>query len=115
MTHFYSILRFGLYRPRMHACDVIKRSLGRPGSRGKGAVRMGCVMGIKGALWLGKEPLHATEPAGAPRAATRLGFPSSAAARALPNCGHLSGPMHAGSFAEQLESRAHRHALPQQS
>ena len=55
-----------------------------------------------------------TAPAGAPRAATRLGFPSTAAARALPIRGRRCGPVLARSFHEHLEHQHRRLALPPQ-
>ena len=56
---------------------------------------MGCVMGMLGELQLGRELRHpcTIAPAIAPRAATRLGLPSSAAARALPDCGLRSAAL----------------------
>ena len=51
--------RFALYRPCMHAFDVLNRSPARPYSGCKGAVRFGCMLVMQGELQRGQQPLHA--------------------------------------------------------
>ena len=65
MAHFYSILRFGLYRPRMHAYDGLKRSLPHPSSEGTGDVRVDCDLRAE----------HAGRASARPRAAPCLPAP----------------------------------------
>ena len=96
----------------MHAYNVLKRSLGRP-SRGKGAVRMGCVMCMLGELQLGQEPIHAPqrprehhEPrrGSACRAAPRLVSDSARAANAHP---HARAALPSSLRGERIASPCH--------
>ena len=54
-----AITRLGLYRPRMHVSDELKRTPARHGSGGEWAVRVGCVLCMQGALQRVQKPLHA--------------------------------------------------------
>ena len=86
----------------MNAYNVLKRSLGRP-SRGKGAVRMGCVMGMLGELQLGQEPIHASQR---PREHHRLRRGS--ARRAAPQLVHCPAALHTSTLVRGQLCRAAR-------
>ena len=58
--HLSSILQSRtLYDHANTSSNGTKLAPARPSSGGKVAVRVGCVLGIRGALQLGQEPLHA--------------------------------------------------------
>ena len=108
-----SVLRFGLYWPRMHACNVLKRSVGRPSSWGTGTVRMGCVLGMLGELQLGQKPIHAptaprehheTRRGSACRAAPRLVCDSARAANTYP---HARAALPSSLSGERIASPCH--------
>ena len=75
-------------------------------------MRVVCALGIQGALQRGQEPLHAAlRPYSTiSREAARLAEPCCGLCAAKPRCARE--PSCLGSFAEPLESKAHRLALP---
>ena len=98
----------------MQTTDSPKRPLVHPSAGAKGTVRVGCVLGIQGALQRGQEPLHvALRPhSTTSRDAARLAEPCCGLCIAKPRC--TRKPSCAGSFAEPLKSKARRLALPPQ-
>ena len=98
----------------MQTTDSPKRPLVHPSAGAKGTVRVGCVLGIQGALQRGQEPLHAAlRPYSTiSREAARLAEPCCGLCIAKPRC--TRKPSCAGSFAEPLKSKARRLALPPQ-
>ena len=75
----------------MQTTDSPKRPLVHPSAGAKGTVRVGCVLGIQGALQRGQEPLHPCRPAAAQHHQPRRG----SARRAVLRLVHCQAALHA--------------------